>query len=43
MGGKGAGADARSGRKLVAARLAADCMGVPTVILARTDAEAATW
>src|SRR6266568_406773 len=27
--------------KLVAARLAADCMGVPTVILARTDAEAA--
>jgi isocitrate lyase len=27
--------------KLVAARLAADCMGVPTIILARTDAEAA--
>ena len=27
--------------KLVAARLAADCMGVPTVLLARTDAEAA--
>jgi isocitrate lyase len=27
--------------KLVAARLAADAMGVPTVILARTDAEAA--
>jgi isocitrate lyase len=26
---------------LVAARLAADCMGVPTIILARTDAEAA--
>jgi isocitrate lyase len=27
--------------KLVAARLAADCMGVSTVVLARTDAEAA--
>ena len=27
--------------KLIAARLAADCMGVPTVLLARTDAEAA--
>jgi isocitrate lyase len=27
--------------KLVAARLAADVMGVPTVLLARTDAEAA--
>jgi isocitrate lyase len=27
--------------KLVAARLAADCLGVPTVLLARTDAEAA--
>jgi isocitrate lyase len=27
--------------KLVAARLAADCMGVPTILLARTDAEAA--
>jgi isocitrate lyase len=29
-------------RALVAARLAADIMGVPTLILARTDAEAAT-
>jgi isocitrate lyase len=29
-------------RALVAARLAADVMGVPTLILARTDAEAAT-
>ncbi len=28
--------------KLVAARLAADTMGVPTVLIARTDAEAAT-
>lgn len=28
--------------KLIAARLAADVMGVPTVIIARTDAEAAT-
>jgi isocitrate lyase len=28
--------------KLVAARLAADSMGVPTVLIARTDAEAAT-
>ena len=27
--------------KLVAARLAADVMGVPTIIIARTDAEAA--
>jgi isocitrate lyase len=27
--------------KLIAARLAADCMGVPTILLARTDAEAA--
>src|SRR5213080_4759730 len=29
-------------QKLVAARLAADVAGVPTVLLARTDAEAAT-
>jgi isocitrate lyase len=29
-------------QKLVAARLAADVMGVPTVLIARTDAEAAT-
>lgn len=29
-------------QKLVAARLAADVMGVPTVIIARTDAESAT-
>src|SRR5437870_7095319 len=28
-------------QKLVAARLAADVMGVPTLIMARTDAEAA--
>ncbi len=28
--------------KLVAARLAADVMGVPTIVIARTDAEAAT-
>src|SRR5579864_4408426 len=27
--------------KLIAARLAADCLGVPTILLARTDAEAA--
>src|SRR6188768_3343818 len=27
--------------KLVAARLAADCMGVPTLVIARTDADAA--
>ncbi|MDZ4846981.1 MAG: isocitrate lyase [Chitinophagales bacterium] len=27
--------------KLVAARLAADCMGVPTIVIARTDADAA--
>jgi isocitrate/methylisocitrate lyase len=30
-------------QKLVAARLAADTMGVPTVIVARTDAEAASY
>jgi isocitrate lyase len=40
-GRQGAGAHARSGAKLVAARLAADVMGVPTILLARTDAEAA--
>ena len=28
-------------QKLIAARLAADVMGVPTLLLARTDAEAA--
>ena len=28
-------------QKLIAARLAADVMGVPTIVLARTDAEAA--
>ena len=29
--------------KLIAARLAADVMGVPTLIVARTDADAANW
>ena len=40
-GRQGAGADARSDRaSSIAARLAADVCGVPTVLLARTDAEA---
>ncbi|HEV8255861.1 MAG TPA: isocitrate lyase, partial [Casimicrobiaceae bacterium] len=41
MGGKVLVPTREAIEKLVAARLAADCMGVPTVILARTDAEAA--
>ena len=41
MGGKVLVPTREAVDKLVAARLAADCMGVPTVILARTDAEAA--
>ena len=41
MGGKVLVPTREAVEKLIAARLAADCMGVPTVILARTDAEAA--
>jgi len=41
MGGKVLVPTREAIEKLVAARLAADVMGVPTVILARTDAEAA--
>src|SRR5882757_1917479 len=41
MGGKVLVPTREAVEKLVAARLAADCMGVPTIILARTDAEAA--
>src|SRR5512147_462469 len=41
MGGKVLVPTREAVDKLVAARLAADCMGVPTVLLARTDAEAA--
>src|SRR5216117_3161927 len=41
MGGKVLVPTREAIEKLVAARLAADCMGVPAVILARTDAEAA--
>jgi isocitrate lyase len=42
MGGKVLVSTQEAVQKLVAARLAADVMGVPTVLLARTDAEAAT-
>ena len=42
MGGKVLVPTQEAVQKLVAARLAADTMGVPTVLLARTDAEAAT-
>src|SRR5688500_4887244 len=42
MGGKVLVPSREAVSKLVAARLAADVMGVPTVLLARTDAEAAT-
>ena len=42
MGGKVLVPTQDAVQKLVAARLAADVMGVPTVLLARTDAEAAT-
>ncbi len=41
MGGKVLVPTAEAVKKLVAARLAADIMGVPTLLLARTDAEAA--
>src|SRR5690349_8648247 len=41
MGGKVLVPTQEAVQKLVAARLAADVMGVPTVLLARTDAEAA--
>ncbi len=41
MGGKVLVPTAEAVQKLIAARLAADVMGVPTLILARTDAEAA--
>jgi isocitrate lyase len=41
MGGKVLVPTREAVDKLVAARLAADCMGVPTILLARTDAEAA--
>jgi isocitrate lyase len=41
MGGKVLIPTQEAVQKLVAARLAADVMGVPTVLLARTDAEAA--
>jgi isocitrate lyase len=42
MGGKVLVPTREAVKKLLAARLAADVMGVPTVVLARTDAEAAT-
>jgi isocitrate lyase len=41
MGGKVLVPTQEAVQKLVAARLAADVMGVPTIVLARTDAEAA--
>jgi isocitrate lyase len=41
MGGKVLVPTQEAVQKLIAARLAADAMGVPTVVLARTDAEAA--
>ena len=41
MGGKVLVTTQENVQKLIAARLAADIMGVPTVLLARTDAEAA--
>jgi isocitrate lyase len=41
MGGKVLLPTAQGTRNLIAARLAADVMGVPTVIIARTDADAA--
>ncbi len=41
MGGKVLVPSQEAVQKLIAARLAADVLGVPTVILARTDAEAA--
>jgi len=42
LGGKVLVPTSEAIHKLVAARLAADVMGVPTVIIARTDAESAT-
>ena len=42
MGGKVLVPTLEAIQKLIAARLAADVMGVPTLLLARTDAEAAT-
>jgi isocitrate lyase len=42
LGGKVLVATAEAIQKLVAARLAADVMGVPTLLIARTDANAAT-
>jgi isocitrate lyase len=42
MGGKVLVTTQEAVQKLCAARLAADVMGIPTVLLARTDAEAAT-
>ncbi|MEJ2590947.1 MAG: isocitrate lyase [Candidatus Thiodiazotropha sp.] len=41
MGGKVLVPTAEAVQKLIAARLAADVMGVPTLVLARTDSEAA--
>ena len=41
MGGKVLGPSQEAVQKLIAARLAADVYGVPTILLARTDAEAA--
>jgi len=41
MGGKVLVPTREAVEKLIAARLAADCLGVPTIVLARTDAEAA--
>ena len=41
MGGKVLVPTAEAVEKLIAARFAADVMGVPTIVLARTDAEAA--
>lgn len=41
MGGKVLVPTAEAVQKLIGARLAADVMGVPTIVLARTDAEAA--
>src|SRR6187431_1766080 len=41
MGGKVLVPTREAVQKLIAARLAADVMGVPTIVLARTDAEAA--
>src|SRR5690349_23062417 len=41
MGGKVLVSTQEAVQKLCAARLAADVMGVPTVLMARTDAEAA--